>query len=194
MRRHDPTEKDLPDSENLKIFPKIWFLAVQNSSIGLIVCPLVALPVCLSDPTNNQSLHNITEWSQRLVTFETFDQSDEKTWPDQKSSTYLPAYLPTYITTLENTIQELVCQWHFHFSCIWAAVLFYTFDIYRILYILYYIIYIIVIFSHKSCNSIENHPVWEFFKDNSFKIFILVWKDVKMGWSNLVSMSIGKLG
>ena len=40
----------------------------------------------------------------------------------------LPTYLPT---SLENTIQELVCQWHFHFSCIWAAVLFYTFDIYR---------------------------------------------------------------
>ena len=34
------------------------FLAVQNSSIGLIVRPLLAW----SDPTNNQSLHNITEW------------------------------------------------------------------------------------------------------------------------------------
>ena len=64
------------------------------------------------------------------MNFETFDQSDEETWPDQKRSTYLPAYLPTYIPTLENTIQELVCQWHFHFSCIWAAVLFYTFDTY----------------------------------------------------------------
>ena len=31
------------------------FLAVQNSSIGLIVRP--------SDQTNNQTLHNITEWS-----------------------------------------------------------------------------------------------------------------------------------
>ena len=53
----------------------LWFLAVQNSSIGLIVCPLFAW----SDQTNNQSLHNTTEWPQRLVTFETFDQSDEKT-------------------------------------------------------------------------------------------------------------------
>ena len=25
-----------------------------------------------------------TEWPQSLVTFETFDQSDEETWPDQK--------------------------------------------------------------------------------------------------------------
>ena len=49
-------------------FSKVYFLAVHNSSIGLIV-------PC-SDPTNNQSLHNITEWSKRLVTFETFDQTD----------------------------------------------------------------------------------------------------------------------
>ena len=35
------------------------FLAVQNSSIGLIVLPLVPL----SDTTNNQSLHNTTEQS-----------------------------------------------------------------------------------------------------------------------------------
>ena len=53
--------------------------------------------------------------------------------------TYPPSYLPTYIPTLENTIQELVCQWHFHFSCIWAAVLFYTFDIYRIYALLHLI-------------------------------------------------------
>ena len=25
-----------------------------------------------------------TEWPKRLVTFETFDQSDEETWPDQQ--------------------------------------------------------------------------------------------------------------
>ena len=37
------------------------FLAVQNSSIGLIVRPSVPLSLCLSDPTNNQSLHNTTE-------------------------------------------------------------------------------------------------------------------------------------
>ena len=57
-------------------------LAVQNSSIGDLVC--------LSDRTNNQSLHKPTEWSHTLVTFGTFDQSDEETWPDQKRSTYLP--------------------------------------------------------------------------------------------------------
>ena len=26
----------------------------------------------------------MTEWPERLVTFETFDQSDEGTWPDQQ--------------------------------------------------------------------------------------------------------------
>ena len=56
------------------------FLAVQNSSIGDLVCPLVR-PL---GTTNNQSLQNSTEWPERLVTFETFDQSDEETWPDQK--------------------------------------------------------------------------------------------------------------
>ena len=61
------------------------FLAVQNSSIGDLVC--------LSDQTNNQSLHKPTEWSHTLVTFGTFDQSDEETWPDQKRSTYLHTYI-----------------------------------------------------------------------------------------------------
>ena len=28
--------------------------------------------------------HNALEHPQRLVTFETFDQSDEETWPDQR--------------------------------------------------------------------------------------------------------------
>ena len=60
------------------------------------------------------------------------------TWP-KKIYLYLPAYLPTYTPSLENTIQELVCQLHFHFSCIWAAVLFYTFDIYRIYALLHLI-------------------------------------------------------
>ena len=37
------------------------FLAVQDSSITDIVCPLV----CLSVPTNNQSLVSIKEWPYR---------------------------------------------------------------------------------------------------------------------------------
>ena len=44
-----------------------FFLAVHNSSIGLIVP--------WSDQTNNQSLHNTTGWPLRLVTFETLDQT-----------------------------------------------------------------------------------------------------------------------
>ena len=59
-------------------------------------CPSLAW----SDQTNSQSLHNTTEWPQRLVTFETFDRSDEKTWPDQKYlPTYIPNHLPTYLPT-----------------------------------------------------------------------------------------------
>ena len=135
-------------SENLKIFqksenfPKIWkfsknlnhflkkkvtntlkqewFLAVQNSSIGLIVCPLLALTkltikaftTLQSDPRDLWPLRHLIRVMRR----------HDLTKKD------LPTYLPT---SLENTIQELVCQWHFHFSCMWAAVLFYTFDIYR---------------------------------------------------------------
>ena len=53
--------------------------------------------LALAGTTDNQTFHNNTEWSHlwhleytfkerslRLVTFETFDQSDEKTWPDQQ--------------------------------------------------------------------------------------------------------------
>ena len=58
-------------------------------------CPLV----CLSDQTNNPSLHKNTEWSHTLVTFGTFDQSNGETWPDQKRSTYLHIYLPTFLST-----------------------------------------------------------------------------------------------
>ena len=65
---------------------------------------------CLSGTTNNQSLHNTTEWPQRLMTFETFDQRDEKTLlPTYKPThlpTYLPNYLPTYVPSLENTLKE----------------------------------------------------------------------------------------
>ena len=52
-------------------------------------CPLVHW----SDWTNNQSLHKPTEWSHTLVTFGTFDQTDEETWPDQNRSTYLHTYI-----------------------------------------------------------------------------------------------------
>ena len=176
-------------------------------------CPLVAWSVT----TNNQSLLNTTESTLSIVTFETFDQRDEKTWPDQKRSTYLPtflptslhpyirehhsraylsmtfsflmhmgsgallhilplrhfirvmrrhgltnkftyppSYLPSYIPTLENTIQEHVCQWHF--SCIWAAVLFYTFDIYRIHALLHLIRQIFVSHSWPSFSTLIFGP------------------------------------
>ena len=42
------------------------------------------------------------------MTFETFDQSDEETWPDQiELPTYIPTYLPTYLPTfLSTSIRE----------------------------------------------------------------------------------------
>ena len=57
---------------------------------------------------------DITEWPQRLVTFETFDQSDEETWPDQKIylptylPTHLPTYLPTYLPTCPPTLENIL--------------------------------------------------------------------------------------
>ena len=54
-------------------------------------CPLLGLTELY-----NQSLHKPTEWPHTLVTFGTFDQSDEETWPDQKE---LPIYPPTYLST-----------------------------------------------------------------------------------------------
>ena len=61
---------------HLKLESKLVFLAVHNSSIGEIVTHWVTdwLRTLLID---------ITEWPWRLVTFETFDQSDDETWPDK---------------------------------------------------------------------------------------------------------------
>ena len=58
-----PMDKNFINSGDNNTF----FLAVHNSSIGLIVP--------WSDQTNNQSLHNTTGWPLRLVTFETLDQT-----------------------------------------------------------------------------------------------------------------------
>ena len=78
MRRHDLTKKYLPT-----------YIPTH-------------LPTYL--PTYVPPLENtLKERSERLVTYETFDQSDEKTWPDQKIPTYLHTYpltyLPTYLCT-----------------------------------------------------------------------------------------------
>ena len=85
MRRHDLTKKYLPT-----------YIPTH-------------LPTYL--PTYVPPLENtLKERSERLVTYETFDQSDEKTWPDQEIPTYLhtypPTYLPTYVPPLENTLKE----------------------------------------------------------------------------------------
>ena len=105
------------------------FLAVQNSSIGLIVRPLVALaPLTIKAFTTLQSDPRDLWPLRHLIRVMRRHDLTKKDLPIYLP-TYLPTYLPPYIPTLENTIQEPICQWHFHFSCMWAAVLFYTFDI-----------------------------------------------------------------
>ena len=49
-------------------------------------------------------LFDIKEWRQRLVTFETFDQSDEETWPDPKKKTMTKTITMTMTKT--NTFRE----------------------------------------------------------------------------------------
>ena len=71
-------------SGDLSLFLKTGkcFLAVQNSSIGDLVTHWVTdwLTVLL--------LLRYKERPERPVTFETFDQSDEETWPDQQKNNY----------------------------------------------------------------------------------------------------------
>ena len=51
---------------------------------------------------------DITEWPERLVTFETFDQSDEETWPDQH-------FDKSFLTILDkiNNFQQFYHFWQF---------------------------------------------------------------------------------
>ena len=60
------------------IFPKLYFLAVHNSSIGDLVT---------NSLTDSLLLLPYKEQSWRLATIETFDQSDEETWPDWERPT-----------------------------------------------------------------------------------------------------------
>ena len=62
--------------------------------------------ICANSPfskivhlTLNRERYTFKERPQILLTFETFDQSDEETWPDWKKDlpTYLPIYLLTYL-------------------------------------------------------------------------------------------------
>ena len=74
-RRSQSAKSNCPPRQPSMPTKNASFLAVQNSSIG----DLVPWSVCLSDRTNNQSLHKPKESSHTLVTFGTFDQSDEET-------------------------------------------------------------------------------------------------------------------
>ena len=59
---------------------------------------------CASLPTcQARSENNLKEQSHRLVTFETFDQSDEETWPGKKE---LPTYLAINCDTGKKKIDD----------------------------------------------------------------------------------------
>ena len=69
------------------------------------------LPTYLPIPTYLPT-YTLNERSLRLVTFETFDQSGEKTRPDTKKNLHT-SYLPTYLTVGNNNLGTLVFV-HFH--------------------------------------------------------------------------------
>ena len=66
------------------------FLAVQNSSIGDLVTHW------LTDSLTVLYWLRYKERPQRPVTFETFDQSDEETWPDQQKDNDKDKYKDKY--------------------------------------------------------------------------------------------------
>ena len=57
------------------------------------------------------TIHDTSEWTLSLATFETFDQSDEETWLDQKI--YLPTYLPTSFSSSSSSPQKNAFNIHF---------------------------------------------------------------------------------
>ena len=83
---------------SLSHFQPVSVFAVWNSSVGDLVPWLLALSLETSDlsdipshlPTYLTPLENtLKELSQRLVTLETFDQSDDEILPGQKIPMYL---------------------------------------------------------------------------------------------------------
>ena len=84
---------------HLKVFVPKWFLAVQNSSIGDLVTQSLTHWLTV--------LYWLTykERPKRLMTFETFDWSDEETWTDQKK-TMIGTKTKTKTMTETNTFRE----------------------------------------------------------------------------------------
>jgi len=79
------------------------FLAVQNSSIGDLVTH--SLTHSVSQSLRVLLLLWYKERPQRPVTFETSDQSDEETWPDQKKPMTKTKTMTKTMTT-KNTFRE----------------------------------------------------------------------------------------
>ena len=79
------------------------FSCTADSSIGDLVTD------SLTDWVRDLLKNTTTEWPQRLVTFETFDQSYEETWPDQKKTktmTNTETKTKTMTMTKTNTFRE----------------------------------------------------------------------------------------
>jgi len=75
----DVTNSSEPSWITLILLPKIsLFSCPADSSIGDLVTHW------LTEWVRDLFKNTTTEWPQRRVTFETFDQSDEETWPEQK--------------------------------------------------------------------------------------------------------------
>ena len=64
-------------------------------------CPGSSIPTLADSLTATLGFQH-KFWLLRLETLQTFDQSDEETWPDEKN-TCLPTYLPTYLPTCPPT-------------------------------------------------------------------------------------------
>ena len=70
--------------------PDIGFCYTKNLGIYIFSCPDRVWDSSIPTPVTTDRQGGFTfwhtEWPQSLVTFETFDQSDEETWPDQKKA------------------------------------------------------------------------------------------------------------
>ena len=100
---------------------KPLYLSIRHSTYLLFVfLPLWMNFFSCPEQLNRWPCHSLTHsltdslsdfwFSQYRVTLETFDQSDEETWPDQKIylPTYQPTHLPTYLPTCPPTLENIL--------------------------------------------------------------------------------------
>ena len=114
-----------------------WYFQIINVSVSLDLLsatgrdisprpfPLTEKYLHTNPPTYLPPSENtLKERYKGLVTFQTFDRSDEATWTDQQQkTTYLPTYLSTYLIgstyllpLIENTMYRLADIWWCNWS------------------------------------------------------------------------------